>query len=639
MPSIPHRIPARIPSVLSGIAPPPSPTSDPFSLYDVAIGGVGFEYATTVDNPMERATVDYTQQRVDQATTAGEQTLSSWWIKSQDSWHGGAGQLQLEPAVVTPVTHVRYDCSKNVDPFTPGRVTRLPDTVLITADDVTAMVGLQHAGVDLAAYLTTAGHVRHINATAGTPTPTTYAAVSSIQSIATDGAFIYASDATNIYKLDPGSPGSTVTVATFPTPRTGPTVLGWVKARLMAAGDGAVYQVDVSQTGVTLGTSEFLYQHPTPGWTWRCFSTSPTAVLAAGDATGVSTITQFTAQNVDSAPVLGVDGEIGEMPIGERILSMRNTMGTYLAIGTTRGVRIGQFDSYFSRLTYGPLTLLPTDPEIPAVGLLSRDRFVFAIGRDYDEAGVLALDLGTVIDQANRYAWSPHLVCPTPQTTTAATAGCVLPLSNRIVYSVGGVGVFIEGTSPGEVREAWLRTSRIRYGTTEPKLFKLARVRGDLTTGEVQVSSITPDGTTVLLTQGFRTDDPPEFTLPAGTEEWLQMKLALLGGPAQLFSYGVKALPGTRRQRHIKLVLAIFDTETTKSGQRIRDELSARGRLAQLEAMDASGDEVTLQEFTPQGVVAQVVVIERIDFSQTGRPTRQSDIGGTVTVLLRTVDS
>ena len=636
MPRIPHRIPAP-PVIGSGGGTNPLPSADQFSLFDVALNGVGYMYSNTPVNPLIRETLPYTKDQIDQAQSPGEQTLTSWWIKSQESFHGGAGQLNLEPPVETPVSHVRFDMCKNVDPFTPGLVTRLPDTSVLTSASVTKVVALPVSGADAVAYLKGDGTVHLLTDLDGAKTDTTFTAVSSILDIATDGARVYAADALHVYALNPASMGTSSTLCTFPATATTGPVIGWAKSRLMLGVNGAVYQVDVSATGVTLGATQLLIQHPTPGWTWRCFSDSPTAILAAGDAGAFSEVDSFVLNEVSGAPVLQYGGSVtGPMPVGERVLSMCNVMGGFLAVGTTRGVRVGQYDIY-GRLQLGPLALLPTDPTIPANAVFGRDRFVYAVGKAYDEGGLLAVDLGTQTDQAGRFAWAPHLIAPTT-TATAATTGTTLPVSARIVFAIPGTGLLLEGTGAGTGREAWLRTSRIRWATTEPKLFKLGSIRADIANSDVTVIGTTPLESVPLGTLGFTTDTPPDFRLPSGLNEWLQLEMHLVGAPAKLRSYAVKALPGTRRQVHIKQVLAVYDSETTRSGQNIRDTLGARGRLNFLEELAASGDEVLLQEFTPAGVISTVVVVERVSFTQVGRPTKRSDVGGDATVLLRTVD-
>jgi len=156
----------------------------------------------------------------------------------------------------------------------------------------------------------------------------------------------------------------------------------------------------------------------------------------------------------------------------------------------------------------------------------------------------------------------------------------------------------MEGVGAGNGRESWIKTSRIRFSTTEPKLFKLGRVRGDLTGGEIRVTAVNPTKTDILATIGFTLKDPDEFRLQPGLSEWMQFRLDILGDSTSLTSYQVKALAGSRRQRHYQFVLSCSDNETMRNGGRVINRLSSRSRLAALEAVDAVGDEVILQEFT-----------------------------------------
>jgi len=212
---------------------------------------------------------------------------------------------------------------------------------------------------------------------------------------------------------------------------------------------------------------------------------------------------------------------------------------------------------------------------------------------------------------------------------------CVLP-SGKLLFSVPTIGICLEGTGPGTNRDAWLKTSRIRYGTTEPKLFKVGTLRGDISAGVVEVYGETLTGESGLALVGFTLEDSSDFTLPAGAEEWLSLRFQLLGA-ATLTSYQVKALPGTTRQRLISVTVACNDRETNKYGRQSNERGSARARAEALFAADRAGDEVLFEEFTSTGTVKTLVVIEEATYSEVGRPTKTSDFGGTLTVIMRTV--
>jgi len=96
--------------------------------YDVAIGGQPFIYATSEERPYERATAPYRKQQFDNSQQPGEQSLTGWWIRSQSSFHRGAGLKFYDPSAGEEVEH-RYETSKGVDVWTPGEVTLLREVV------------------------------------------------------------------------------------------------------------------------------------------------------------------------------------------------------------------------------------------------------------------------------------------------------------------------------------------------------------------------------------------------------------------------------------------------------------------------------------------------------------------------------
>lgn len=66
------------------------------------------------------------KEQFDTAREAGEQTLGGAWIRSQTSWHLGAGVDFYEPGLEEG-TRFRFNSSHGVDVWTPGRVTLLPE--------------------------------------------------------------------------------------------------------------------------------------------------------------------------------------------------------------------------------------------------------------------------------------------------------------------------------------------------------------------------------------------------------------------------------------------------------------------------------------------------------------------------------
>jgi hypothetical protein len=94
------------------------------NLYDVNIGGLPFNLAIKDDQPYVRETNDYKRQQLDTSPEPGEQTLSQWWVRDQDSWHRGGGITYYEPGS-DPTTRYRFKSSVGVDVWTKGQATLL----------------------------------------------------------------------------------------------------------------------------------------------------------------------------------------------------------------------------------------------------------------------------------------------------------------------------------------------------------------------------------------------------------------------------------------------------------------------------------------------------------------------------------
>lgn len=606
----------------------PSLVGNSSSSWDVSINGMGFLLKVTSDDPLLRETAPYKKEQFDAASSPGEQTLSNWWLRHQASFHGGAGLKYLD-VVQADINEIRYDLSYNLDVWTPGQVTRLPDTVkvvnsastpggLVTGRKTTNNYALVGFGSGVTAYKIT---------DAGVESSSTYTwgGSNQIQSMCSDGSNYYVAETGGIYKgpIDGGSSGTKIW--------DGGTLLtiAWVKQRLMAGIDRSVYEL--TGVGTTLPTA--LYSHPNTAWRWSAFAEGPTGILASGYAGDESTIYSFVLDSQGVAPTLTSGVVAAPLPVGERVYSMYAYANRFLAVGTNKGLRVGTFDQQ-GNLTLGPLTVETTAQVECATG---RGNFLYAGTRQFvdGESCLTRVDLGTQVDEAGRFAYAPDLVGPSAMTGAVTHVG---PVAGRMAFVVSGQGLMLEGTSPGSLRSAWLRTSRIRFQTVEPKLFKFGKIRGDFpsnltvyattpSTGEIQV---------IALTSSL--GDPDEFELPDGGHEWMQLRFVISGANAQMRSYGVKALPAGGRQRLIQLPLQCWDMGQDRNGRAVGYKGYSLSRLQALEALEEEGDVVTYESLTPFGQEARRCQIDRVQFRQDSAPTRTSGFGGLLTVTLRTVD-
>ena len=90
---------------------------------DVAVGGIPFMLATSGEVQQSIETIPVRKDQFDAEKDPGEQSLSSWWRRSQSSFHQGAGFL-YEPN--SDEAHNGFWDSENVEVFKEGELTLLP---------------------------------------------------------------------------------------------------------------------------------------------------------------------------------------------------------------------------------------------------------------------------------------------------------------------------------------------------------------------------------------------------------------------------------------------------------------------------------------------------------------------------------
>lgn len=596
---------------------------------DVAINGLGFVLAVSQQDPIVRETAQYKKDQFDNSQEPGEQTLTNWWLRSQASFHGGAGRRYLE--LPGDDDRLRFDTSFNLDVWTPGKAIPLPDTAQVISSGSTCggLVGA-HQGTNsyaLVAFGSSLSGRKITDAGVESTISYTWGGADTIQSLATDGKTYYAASATAIYSgpVDNSGSGSALW-------NSGTLVkVAWVKQRLMAGVNEKVYEL-VGGAPPTLPTA--IYSHPNTDWRWTAFAESPRGILAAGYSGDESAIIEFTLDTDGGAPTLAAGTVVATFPLGERVYALHAYAGRFVGIGTGAGFRVGVFaDS--GALSYGALTFTTTAP-VRAITAQGNAFFPAVTAGVEGESALVHVDLGTPSDDAGRFAWANDVVCPAAQ-TGAATGATVV--AGRRAFVVEGYGLVLAGSTPGSNRPAWIRSSRIRYSTVEPKLFKFATIRGYFP-GTLNVYAQTPsiDETLILSLDGPGVD-PPEFAPPAGSHEWLTLKIELADhDDNELRTWQVKALPGTKRQRMIQLPLVCFDRFKDRHGRVQGGPGYALSLIRALEVLEEAGDVVQFENLMPHNTETRRCQIDRITFQQTVQPTATSGYGGVLTVTLRTVD-
>ena len=95
--------------------------------YDTAIGGMPFISAISDKDEAIRQTAPFRKEQFDNGQEPGEQSLTGWWLRSQMSFHSGAGINFYDPLTNDEGGHYRFADSKGVNVWTKGQVTMLND--------------------------------------------------------------------------------------------------------------------------------------------------------------------------------------------------------------------------------------------------------------------------------------------------------------------------------------------------------------------------------------------------------------------------------------------------------------------------------------------------------------------------------
>ena len=621
--------------------------------YDVAIGGLPFFYGISNERPYERQTAPYKKQQFDNSKEPGEQTLEGWWIRSQSSFHRGAGITFFDPSAGEEVDY-RFSSSQGVNVWDKGQVTLLKKVVAghETTTASQKLRSIRYSNTD--AVLSLDGHdvdkllgdgtiVHFIDYNSGTEDP--------VFAICDDGTTAYwatndldsGTNKAHVYKKVLTGDSTTADTKMFNINSylftVGKVVMDYVKGRIILAADNKVYELTPS----TSSLPSPIFTHTNTSYTFTSVTESGAAIYVAGFAGTQSSIYKFTLSAAGAITSLTSAVVAAEMPIGELIQSIKYYLG-YMLIGTNKGIRVAQISVDDGSIAYGPLIV---ETSQPVYDFAFRDRFAWATTSVNGTAGLTRIDLSEQISPL-RFAYATDLYTDTATTTTTACA--LLGTTNRMVFTAANSYHFIESAT--EFMDfGFLQTGFIRYGTLEPKNFKRLRARGDYDNGGLLLAPVGEDGTIYETAIYNSTIGAPEINTinPPGSQEYIGLRFTLsrYEDPTDLSStkdtlgptfkgYQLRALPATPRQHLIQLPLYCYDTETDRYNVQVGYDGRSWERIQALEDLETTGDEVIFQDFTTGEQIT--VVIDSVGFQRATPPSGGfSGFGGNLTVIVREV--
>lgn len=625
--------------------------------FDVAIAGLPFILGVTDSTPYRRQTAEFRTQRVDQERDPGEQSLagSGYWIRSQSSLHLGQGINYQEPLEGDPdQTKFRYKTGEGIDPWTTGQIKLLKKTTLTEAATGKSYVfSTTVNGADfLIKVAESASATSRVLRTSTTGTETTLvdntAITEKILAAAMGGNDLMIVTPTKVwrYSFDDTSPAIHQDYAINSADAASNKVaINYVKSRFVIAysttsGTTQSYAL-ARNTGSSINFSTLTAINGSTtlpsGFTFTAVTESSNAFYIGGYSGDEGMAFKVT---VDNSGALSTMVRVLLLPKSEQLLQMYGYLGSYVMLGTSRGVRVAVVDTD-GNVSYGPLVFEATGG---VYAFTARNSFVWAgvnagVG---GQTGLIRINLGAPLAN-NGYAYATDLVA----TSVTGHIHSVATFDNgRKAFTVEGSGLWIEH-STDLVESGTFTTGLIRFDTLENKAWKRLRLRTpDTLQGDIQIARVTETAADALTTVAQGTTEQydydlavvfPDVSPDASFRFTLSRNSSDATTGAVIYGYSAKALPTPTRARVIQIPLFCFDRETDKLGNLLGYEGYARTRLSALEAVEGVGETVVIQDFTAGGEPIEAV-IEQITFIRSTPPNRNfSGFGGIVQVVARTV--
>lgn len=640
--------------------------------YDVSINDLGFIIKANSDTPYKRETAQYKKDQFDNATEPGEQTLTGWWVRSQTSWHLGAGIRYYEPGT-DPGTQYRFYDSRGVDIWTKGEVSLLKDTFhLYPSSGTAAGKIIATAGNDgtndclvIGDSLGVLRKVTYNGDSAGTVyTGGSYASLASghnsgsvdnFVSITNDGTYYYAMCERAIHRGRIDGTGTDVAIKhTSSAPVVGKAVIKYAKGFLIASSGRGLYEIPefsttssvVHNSGADLTGVSNKMSHPNDQWVWTSITGGLSHIYASGYAGSTSEIWKIpytdngsTASTTFASLNLSRSSVVAQLPYGEIVKSIEAYLG-YLVIGTSLGIRIATVNND-GTITYGPLLF---ESNYPVNGFVFNGTYVYAattaISNNIPRAILVRVDLGAPNDDGTfPYAYDMEYES---DEISEATGVFILGGRLTIVTEEGGNGELIGQYLTQRRASGWLETGYVRYGTVEGKYFKYLKANGLLGNNDtITLSTVDVNGTVAdIVPMGISViNNDVNISSPSGAQEIVAFKFTLnnnspISTYPTLLSYQIKAVPAAPRQRLYQYPLSCFDKDMDRFNVSFGYEGRAYDLISALESLETLSDFVTVIDYRTNE--SYQGIIEEVSFNNESSPDKgSSGLGGTLLVTIR----
>jgi hypothetical protein len=593
-----------------------------------AIGNTPWLSAANDQNRISRITTTYQKERIDQGSSAGENSLSNWWLRSATSWHHGAGERYYDAEASDLF---RFYESSNIDVWTQGELKLLKKTTNVSTASVNSP-----ATVTGGTFYTSGNNVFFFNQSTSTSTSTSLPGGAVAQKITSDGAVGIVGASDGIYIVTTAMAVSKIW--SKPSSNTTWTVqaIGYVKDRIVVgvqldSGEANTYELsrNPSSPPKTVSTTELRYSFPNTTLNYVSIAELNSSIIV-GYTVGI--YSRIHSHALDEASPLAAIKEpivVAELPRGETLNQFRTYLNEYVVLATSSGLRIGTQSTDGLGFTYGPLTI---NTEVKDVAF--NDSYVYATRSYNNTAGLWRIDLGTPLGSSYAYASDLSI------TSGSATGVAFIGTSGR-KFITATSGVWTESATELE-QTGFLKSGWIRWGTAEKKQPVSIAIRATGTGGTVNftvedqesrssgIGAVPLTGSNdVQLSAALQPADHFEITVTLN-----RSTSSATVGPT-LEEWQCRALPAPLRSRTITVPLLCYEEERDSNG--VTRVSSPAERVKYLERIEQNGGAVLFQDFSWEE--ERVCTIRAIQFEQNSPPPFASGFGGIVTVQLQTIDT
>ncbi len=603
-------------------------------LWDVYVGGLPFLLWVDDTHPYLRESTSARRDRVDSARDPGDVSLdSAIWIRSQTSWHLGAGQSVAEPLEGdAEEARFRYAAGGGVNPWAKGQVSMINTSLL--------------RGTGARRCLYAPGYGVVVPSTTGVLLYPTSGAATSLSTkttvtgpVAVSGTRWFGASSTGIEY------GNLATGGEGQVALTGITALSWAKDRLWAGAGASLYELPA---------------FPTLPAAVHTFTTGGSIVDIEAGAASIYVMvngpkTSIFAISVDNTGALSAPREVATLPRGETGITLYGYLGGMLAIGTSKGLRIADCSNE-STLTVGPLVLEATGGVYDMVGdgsflyVTAGTERVSPDGTNL-RPGLYRVDLSSPIADrgygqsvASLFPYAADLYEPGSGSLTGR-AWSVTVFQDRIWYVAGSdpANASVYRRDDALSTTGWVDSGPISFSTAERKAWLSMYleatgggtlfVEGDAGGGRLPVSQ------TVLSVPRSETLALDATSL--GASAALAHRVYLTGdgttsGSPTLKSVSLRATPVPQRTRYIRLPLACFDQQRDRNNTPVGYTGFAWDRLLDLENLEEHGALVSVVDRRTGETVR--ALIDRVAFEGQAAPSRGfTGFGGVVNLTLLVV--